>query len=75
MSREGNNGLSNGCFGYLFLIDFRHSHAGDVYWLRSSYKFAFGVLGRAGVPRDSVTDSVSYPLLSSVISTTFYNRK
>ena len=37
----------------------RHSRVGDIYWLRTSYKFAYGVLGRSGVPRESVRDTTT----------------
>lgn len=37
----------------------RHSRVGDKYWLRSSYKFAYGVLGRSGIPRESVRDTTT----------------
>ena len=37
----------------------RHSRVGDIYWLRSSYKFAYGVLGRSGIPRESVRDTTT----------------
>ena len=33
----------------------RHSRVGDIYWLRSSYKFAYGVVGRPGLPRESLS--------------------
>ena len=39
----------------------RHSTVGDIYWLRSSFKFAFGLLGRRGVARDLVIDPVTTP--------------
>ena len=37
----------------------RHSRVGDIYWLRSSYKFAYGVVGRPGLPRESLSIAAS----------------
>jgi hypothetical protein len=37
---------------YIYVLTYRHSKVGDIYRLRASYKFAYGLLGRPGISKE-----------------------